>query len=108
MDRLLYDYDSQTNKISPLPASPLLLPAIVFLGIWYIGQKIYSLFRPRKPLNIIADRNVPPEMLRSYRKEYLEMMETKKSRDLTTLERIRLEHLKYPPWSFPGETWDYR
>lgn len=107
MDRLLYDYDSETNKISPLPASPLLLPAMLFIGAWYIAEKIWHLFRIEKPINIIEDRGVPPEMLESYRKEYHEIIAIKNTRELDTLERLRLEHLRHPPWALPGETWSY-
>lgn len=39
---LWWAYDAEGGKFSALPASPLLLPALLFMGIFSIGKAIFS------------------------------------------------------------------
>lgn len=39
---LWWAYDAEGGKFSALPASPLLLPALLFMGLFSIGKAIFS------------------------------------------------------------------
>lgn len=108
MDRLLYDYDTETNKISPLPASPLLLPAIIVLGIFYIFNAIWRLLFGNENMGVdIKKYGVSSEIISSYRNKYFRLKAIERRRPLSFTELNELHRVEYPPWG-RGHKWQYK
>ena len=103
MSEIKWSYDESNGSFSALPASPLLLPSILFLCLVaplfrakYEAEKTYAKPRP-----------IDPKLYEQYKKEYLNLMDKKQTQELTLRERVRLQDLQNPPWKLPGETWHY-
>lgn len=108
MDRLLYDYDSSTNKISPLPASPLLLPAVIVMAVFSACYAIFGAFiRPKTSGTTIEKLGVPRSLFLQYREKYLRLKAIESRRPLTLAEAIELHDAEYPPWG-SGCRWKYK
>lgn len=100
---LLWGYDEQTGKISALPASPLLLPGVAFLGV----LKLVSLFHRPKPVTAPLPDDFNLEEYHRNKIEYRRLWAKKQSgQELTDYEFIRWNQLAYPSWS-KGERWHY-
>lgn len=100
---LLWGYDEQTNRIQALPASPLLLPGVVFLGV----LKLVSLFhRPKQQTAPLPD-SFNLEEYHKNKTEYRRLWAKKQSgQELTDYEFLRWTTIKHPSWS-KGEPWHY-
>lgn len=96
---LLYGYDSDNNTFTPLPASPLLLPAILLGGI--VALLKWAINRQNRPIKV---RNHPSGCSREtfvwYRDKYNELLDKKYNRGgLTPIEETVLLHVAHPPWN---------
>lgn len=102
---LLWGIDCNSGQISPLPASPLLLPCAIVAGFLWLIAKIWPKRIKKQPLS--ADFN-QAEWDRNY-KLYHKLINKKAAGiQLTESENIMLRYyLPYPSWSKPGEYWTY-
>lgn len=105
MRGLLWSSDNETGGLSPIPASPLLLPAFGIYAALAVSKVFYDYARSFKPK--------PEGFSRSeyeYNKEreaYLIHKKYTLGEELTTAELYELrEVLPYPSWS-NGERWTY-
>ena len=102
---LLWGIDCDSGKISALPASPFLLPAVlVYCVLWFIG-----LFIPRKvrtepiPHNFNQKEYARNKIMYHYLCDKLN-----RGQQLTDSEKYALNYaLPRPSWAKPGEWWTY-
>lgn len=101
---LLWGMNEETGGISALPASPLLLPAILALGAIKVASWLY---RP-KPKTAPLPANFNWKEYEANKAEYYKILaKIQTGKTLTTLEEIRWNTvLPYPSWS-KGEPWHY-
>lgn len=100
---LLWGYDEQTNSISALPASPLLLPAMAVWGF----TKLASLFYRPKPKTAPLPDDFNLQEYNRNKAEYRKLFQKINSgQQLTLYEQLRWTALPYPSWS-KGERWHY-
>lgn len=103
---LLYSYDSDTGHISPLPASPLLLPVMLTMLIVEVIKAIARWFEWQQwqtTENIFETRNVTREEYERDRKQYLSIVRKRDTVGLDDIDRINLRRVMYPHWLKPGE-----
>lgn len=106
MPRILWNYDESSGTISALPASPLLLPAMIGLGLLWLSQSIIGLFRIARPLPWNFDKQQYLKNKKRY--NYLIHKKYILERELSVAEWYELEKvLPFPPWAKPGERWTY-
>lgn len=109
-NQIKYAYEVSNGSISPLPASPLLLPVLALLGVAAPLLKAkYDYEDTHAP-----SRPIDKQLYESFRKEYLMLVakrtaleQCKPARDLMPSELTRLIELKNPPWKMEFETWTY-
>jgi len=103
MSEIKWAYDESNGTFSALPASPLLLPSILFLAL------VAPLFRAKYEAekSYASPRPIDLKLHEQYRQEYLSLMNKRETQELTLQERVRLQDLQNPPWKLPGETWHY-
>lgn len=101
---LLWGIDKETGGISALPASPLLLPAIIGLGALKVASWLYKPKPKKQPL----PANFNWEEYSKNKKEYDYLLaKIQSGKPLTPMEETRwLTELPYPSWS-KGERWQY-
>lgn len=102
---LLWGMDRESGAISALPASPLLLPALIFYFILWI---ISPLFKKRdKPIPLPG--NFDQEEWSSNKIEYYKYVDKmRKGEPLSDFEQIRMNTvLPRPSWAKTGEWWTY-
>jgi hypothetical protein len=102
---LLWGIDEDSGKISALPASPLLLPAIVFYFLlWFL-----SLFYRRRIKSKPLPSNFNQKEWLANRTEYKRLCDKVRAGiELTPIEQIRFNTmLPRPSWAQPGEWWTY-
>lgn len=110
-NNLLYSYDQENNVISPIPASPYLIPAIIGYGLlWFVGlffdsSKKYLLGVKEK---ITHTRGVDYETWKVYRDKYIYLIKKREDYGLTAAEIIELRTIQRPPWAQPDEIWTYK
>lgn len=109
-NEIKYVYESTNGSISPLPASPLLVPSLLLLGFiapFYKAKYIQEDTQaPSRPIDA--------ELHEKYRVRWLELrakrnalMNCSPSRDLPTKEWNELRRLENPPWRLQYEHWSY-
>jgi hypothetical protein len=101
---LLWGIDGETGGISALPASPLLLPAIIVLGLVKLAS---SIARP-KPQTAPLPANFNLSEYNRNKTEYNKLRcKIKEGKTLTAIEELRWNTvLPFPSWS-RGERWHY-
>ena len=100
---LLWGYDESTGRISALPASPMLLPAVLLLGAVKLASVFY---RPKTKTAPLPD-GFNLQEYQANKKEYRRLFEKiKRGQELTPYEQLRWSALPYPSWS-KGERWHY-
>jgi hypothetical protein len=101
----LWGIDCQTGGISPLPASPLLLPAIIVSGILWVISKLWPEPVKTQP---IPDNFNQEEWDRNYSLYHKLVAKRAAGIELTASESIQLRYyLPRPSWAKPGEYWTY-
>lgn len=108
-NNLLYSYDEENNKISPLPASPYLIPAIIAYCFIWLGSLTARYFKGNiGPENVTKSRNLSYETWQIYRDRYIFLVDKRRNHGLTVAEIKELAGLQYPPWAKRGEIWTYK
>lgn len=108
-NNLLYSYDDETNTISPLPASPYLLPAIFAYCFVWLGSLAFRYLKGNTgPENATKTRGLEYETWKVYRDRYVFLVDKKQSQGLSIEEVRELARIQYPPWAGPGEIWTYK
>ena len=108
-NNLLYSYDDENKKISPLPASPYLLPAVIVYVLLWAGSCISSFFnRSSNTENVTKTMGLTYETWRPYRDRYICLIDKKNRQGLTPNEARELARVQYPPWAKHGEVWTYK
>lgn len=100
---ILYSYETTNGEIRPLPASPFLLPAI----IWIIVSNILRLNKPTraKPLPITFNSAEYAQNKQIY---YELLPKVLAGKELSVSEHnLWYNVLPYPSWCSPGERWQY-
>jgi hypothetical protein len=106
MTRILWNYDEASGTVSALPASPLLLPALIAFGLLCIAQAIAKLFKIGRPLPWNFDERLYAKNKKRY--NYLLYKKYILEQELSLTEWYEFEKvLPYPPWGKPGERWTY-
>lgn len=110
-NNLLYVYDEESKAISPMPASPYLLPAIVGYGLlWFVSILVDSFngtgIGHRQ--NVSKSRGVDYETWKVYRDKYLLLVKKREDYGLTSAEIQELYLIQHPPWAKPDEVWTYK
>lgn len=104
MGEIKWAYDERTGSFSALPASPFLLVALCFLPILALLNKGYEKYNRRpRPL----PPNFDKEMYDRYAIRYKELKAKQATSELTLDEKLELQNIIKPPWSGPGEYWQY-
>lgn len=103
MSEIKWAYDESTGSFSALPASPFLLPALGFLCLLPLLEKLIEEGQKNpRPCNIDL------RTYNEYKWSYLELNRKKiYGGGLTDQEHLELEALMRPPWAEPGELWTY-
>jgi hypothetical protein len=102
---LLWGIDCDSGKISALPASPLLLPAVIVGCIFWIIGKIWRKPIKKEPLPDDFDIN---EWYRNKAIYDRLCLKIRRGQDLTPSEQIMINcYLPKPSWAKPGEHWSY-
>lgn len=110
-NNLLYSYDQESSTISPLPASPYLIPAVIGYGLlWLIGlafdsSKRYLLGVKEK---ITETRGIDYETWKVYRDQYIYLIKKREEYGLTAAEIRELNSIQHPPWAQADEIWTYK
>jgi len=66
----LFGIDEETGGISPLPASPLLLPAAILLGFVWLLMQILYLLPERKRIRHLRPEHVPKDVYDEHKRHY--------------------------------------
>lgn len=108
-NNLLYSYDEGDGKISPLPASPYLVPAILAYCLLWLGSLTSRYIRGNTgPENLTNTRGLEYQTWKIYRDRYIFLVDKKAKEGLTIQEIRELTKIQYPPWAGPGEVWTYK
>jgi hypothetical protein len=101
---LWWAYDSENGSFAPLPAGPLLLPAILIVGLISIFQLGRRALRSR---DVIGGDIANSTLYTTSEKRYHELVDKKVSNGYLEIhEEEELRKLKSPPWIKSG-TWTY-
>lgn len=108
-NNLLYSYDEENKIISPIPASPFLLPAVaIYLTVW-AGSLLTKILNGHYGPEVVSKtRNVDYIEWKKYRDRYLYLVDRRSRLGLNLKEIRELMRLQYPPWAQPGEVWTYK
>lgn len=102
---LLWGIDCESGKISALPASPLLLPAVAIAFIFWIIGKVWRKPVKREPL---PDNFNHTEYRRNKAIYDRLCLKIRQGKELTANEQIMINYyLPRPSWAKPGEHWTY-
>jgi hypothetical protein len=96
--------DESDGRISPLPASPLLLPAVGVFAFIALCASIARANAKPEPLKTPID---PAEYQRNSAIYHELMMKKRNGIELTIQEVVSLEKAQHPSWAEPGERWFY-
>jgi hypothetical protein len=101
---LLWGMDTETGKIAALPASPLLLPALLFIGALKIASILLRSKVKKKELPTGFNEQ---EYLKNKKEHDAYIYKIHSGIQLTDHELMRLNTvLPFPSWS-NGERWHY-
>jgi hypothetical protein len=100
-------YDDSSGTFSPLPASPLLLPAIGLFFLLAVYDRMRHKWQSGKILATANQLGVDNTTIGEYRKRYNELLSIMMYRNLDEDEQSEMHQLEHPPWAEPGEVWSY-